>query len=1289
MIFPPFRSLLPKSLAAISVGLLVQTFASPGVAGEVGACLDLHNDALEPPYNCTANDGGISSINALSVIKPCLSSGDTGEFEISIEILGGNANERYDYGLFLNLVGADAKTDTTPDGCYQEWLPDPQIGPLPSGSETNPFGPFLTLEPSYPNDICGDLNALNTSAEINSSPTDGDRAEVALRGNNASGFDTVSMYCSDSVDGGGFPNADGLLDASACAAYSNQANKKSGDECVGFGDGTDTNQAGSPLTKSKCGCNELNVAPPTPIPDLSLSCNCTYTGTPGEFDCSVSLANGEPANLAPIDPDAENSQQAGTAAYFNVQVNDFTDYAGTEETAASGEYEFQGNTNGSTDIPTLDPPDLLLTPEGGRCGPGECDGDSAPEPGVLGPGETAISEFRYSNTTADAIVTLETALYWDSDGDESPDTRVETNADCQVLASSTYAAIGDVSARFERGEGVVVWETLTEAGTESFVLQREAADGRFVDVTDEPVMSVGEFGGAEYQVPDPVVGAMEPVRYRILEHEVGGRMNVHGPYNVVVEPGQRRGQAIGRSAEGDERGNSGQSQARAKQPDARVQARFAESRRASEQHRNQSNGTKKGHARQGSGANEYSLSSLSVTDPAPGTPALKLPVEEDGLFQVETSTIAAALGLSEGEAVQLIRKGRVEMTNEGEAVAWEPGPGDASIRFYGQGNKGPYSRTNVYWLTEGRGDVLVATSGASAPAVFGQTFAQSVHAEKNLVTRPFAVPAPDDDFTFWGFASFGASFELETPGAAPVPDNVTLHFNAPHTEESALIDIKVNGQSVGRNTWVGPNESQVTFPQHLLQDINTIETEGISGLFVVDSLDIRYRRLYRTSENTLEFHGDGNASVSVSGFSTPDIAVYDVSEPKQPVRIRDLSIESGDGGYRVSMRPDAPDRQYLAVAGPGVRSTEAVQADLTPVLRDPSNRGDYLIVAPEVLLEGARALGDYYASEDATPYVAVLSDIMDEFNDGNFDPHAIRDFVAYASKEWQLPPRGVALLGKGHSDYLDEQGFGGNLLPPIFVRTANSYVAADNLFGDVNGDGIGDVPIGRIPALLEQDVFDYVEKLESYRDTPSGTWSSRALVVADNNDPRAGNFPADSRALSALLPADLEVEETFLYEDYTRAEARERLVDSGINQGALFVNLMGHGAPVHFTDERLLSMNDVPLLSNGGRLPVVNALSCLIGTYFFPGWQTLAEDLVLHREGGAIAVWGPMGLSNNRESAALGRQLATTLFDGAGETIGERYVRAVKAYIEDGGNPELAATYSLLGDPFIQLKTRQ
>jgi hypothetical protein len=389
----------------------------------------------------------------------------------------------------------------------------------------------------------------------------------------------------------------------------------------------------------------------------------------------------------------------------------------------------------------------------------------------------------------------------------------------------------------------------------------------------------------------------------------------------------------------------------------------------------------------------------------------------------------------------------------------------------------------------------------------------------------------------------------------------------------------------------------------------------------------------------------------------------------------------------VSMRPDSPDRQYLAVAGTGVRSVDAAFASVASILRDPSNRGDHLIVTPGEFSEGARALQDFYASQGGTPYVAELGEVMDEFNHGNFDPHAIRDFVAYASKEWQLPPKGVVLLGKGHSDYLDEQGLGGNLVPPIFARTASSYVAADNLFGDINGDGIGDVPVGRIPALVEQDILDYVEKLKSYDAAAPGAWASRALVVADNNDPWAGNFPADSRALSALLPDDLQVEETFLYEDYTRAEARERLVHGGIHEGALFVNLMGHGSPFGFTSENLLTVADVPTMTNGGQLPVVNALSCLIGTYFFPGWQTLAEDLVLHGDGGALAVWGPMGLTNNNDSAALGNYLAQALFERNGGSLGERYIKGMRAYIQDGGNPDLAAAYSLLGDPFVQIKT--
>ena len=61
--------------------------------------------------------------------------------------------------------------------------------------------------------------------------------------------------------------------------------------------------------------------------------------------------------------------------------------------------------------------------------------------------------------------------------------------------------------------------------------------------------------------------------------------------------------------------------------------------------------------------------------------------------------------------------------------------------------------------------------------------------------------------------------------------------------------------------------------------------------------------------------------------------------------------------------------------------------------------------------------------------------------------------------------------------------------------------------------------------------------------------------------------------------------------------------------------------------EPLLGMADVASLTNQERLPVVTSLTCYVSLFWLPGLDSLGEELVLHPDGGAIAVWAPTGWS--------------------------------------------------------------
>jgi hypothetical protein len=250
------------------------------------------------------------------------------------------------------------------------------------------------------------------------------------------------------------------------------------------------------------------------------------------------------------------------------------------------------------------------------------------------------------------------------------------------------------------------------------------------------------------------------------------------------------------------------------------------------------------------------------------------------------------------------------------------------------------------------------------------------------------------------------------------------------------------------------------------------------------------------------------------------------------------------------------------------------------------------------------------------------------------------------------------------------------------VATLDGLFPSDNRFVDVVGnDGVPDMAIGRLPVGTPEELLAVIDKIMVYENA-GGDWTKRVLMVADNPDDR-GDFPADSNDVAFLLPAEYTVDKVYLSQ-HPIGKARQ-LVLNGFSEGALLLNYIGHGGVDRLAEEGMLLTRDVTFLQNGERLPVITAMTCIIGQYAIPGFTSLSEALMLKDDGGAAAVWSPAGLSANNRAKVLDGEFFRALFVRGEKRLGQSVRRALKAYSEQGGEPFMLDIYTLLGDPGMEL----
>jgi len=816
----------------------------------------------------------------------------------------------------------------------------------------------------------------------------------------------------------------------------------------------------------------------------------------------------------------------------------------------------------------------------------------------------------------------------------------------------THALISDVSSSTAAGSSTLEWSTASEIEALGFhVLRRDDETREFHRVNQQMIPALQTANGGTYRFVDDGAERGRRYTYKIVEVTLQGNHEEYGPF----QPHASRSTASPRErAELRENGFwSAPHALNAFPPKDRTALR-------------------------------------APAESAAGRPGVaKLGVREDGLYFVTTGEMASWMNVPESQVRSLLQNRQLSLQNLGQDVAYYPAPDQSGLYFYGQKPASSYTKDNVYWLQQSRlfrGTVMGVVSGGSPTSSSTATsFTDFQKREENKIALTSMEADPASDFWYWdyvgGAGSKTFSLGLENPAAGNDMATLRIVGRGTTTEEHPL-KVTVNGFVIGEATPVGTARFSVELPvaQSALvrgaNDVTVTRTprDGASegGVFI-DSFELVYQRQNRASGDSLTILGETNSVLTVGGFTKSDVRVLDVSNARMPAWVSGVTV-AGSGDFSASFVPAGPDSRYFLASSAALRkpawATNATQSNL----RDASNDAQYLVIAPAAFEPAAQALAAYRSALRSR--VVILEDIYDEFSYGLATPEAIRAFLAHAAATWSSKPRYVALLGNGTFDYRDDWGKGDNFLPPMLVNTTpGGLFASDNALADVDGDGVPDLAIGRIPILSNEQGFAYVRKVTAHEKS-SGSWTSRALLVADLPD--SINYKAQSDVVAGLLPAGYQKSTVYLT-DHAIGEARQ-LFASSLASGVGLVNYMGHGGTDRMAKSGILTLEDVPSLVNRDRFPVLSALTCVLNRYEYPAYASLGELLTLKEDGGAIAVWSSTGYSFPEAAEPLNETLFKAYQTGR-QPVGDAILSALRQYAAQGHTANHLRTYTLIGDP--------
>ena len=358
---------------------------------------------------------------------------------------------------------------------------------------------------------------------------------------------------------------------------------------------------------------------------------------------------------------------------------------------------------------------------------------------------------------------------------------------------------------------------------------------------------------------------------------------------------------------------------------------------------------------------------------------------------------------------------------------------------------------------------------------------------------------------------------------------------------------------------------------------------------------------------------------------------------------------------------------------------------------------NYIIITHPSLITGANAY-KAYRNNNYQAYCYDVEQLYDQFAYGiKKHPLAIRNFLKYISAIYSNVPEYVLIIGKGiHSggsigeSFRKNATYFSNCLVPSFGVPSSDNLLATRILSSTNGT-TQDIPIGRIAATNNQDIYTYLDKVTLHESLGPEEWMKRVMHFGGGTTTNEQNqFRNYLRADSAIIADTLfgAYVQTFL--KTTSLPIQISVSDSVrnlINQGVSIMNFFGHGSSNGFDQ----NIEDPTFYDNYGRYPLLIANSCLAGDIYLPS-RYISENWVLTPDAGAIAFLASVDLGYatwlHIFTYELYKQFA---YKNYMKPIGFAIKETNKVlYNQYGNNNYMINTcldFTLHGDPAVSLKT--
>lgn len=405
----------------------------------------------------------------------------------------------------------------------------------------------------------------------------------------------------------------------------------------------------------------------------------------------------------------------------------------------------------------------------------------------------------------------------------------------------------------------------------------------------------------------------------------------------------------------------------------------------------------------------------------------------------------------------------------------------------------------------------------------------------------------------------------------------------------------------------------------------------------LDYLQIVSGRKLSLNKGQLSFRSRATVQAGIAAFKPENIidqTIWDVTDPASP---REMAPVSGS----IVFAPEGKLREFISFSGPSSAFEPVPLGKLGNQNLHAMEAENMIIVYHPLFKDEALKLAAHRQQVSGFKVLAASTDqVYNEFSSGRTDPGAIRD-MARLLYERNPAFRYLLLFGDGSYDY---KGLVKDLPAENFVPVYETDESLDpidgfpsddfyGLLGPEEGEGLKgglDVFVGRLPAKNAEEAMILVNKIIHYETSPEtyGDWRLRSGYVADDEDSNTHLRDMDEIARADEQRFPIQNQQKVYSDAYTQVSTpgenrfpdANKAINDNIFKGQLSLTYLGHGGPLGWAQERILTIPDIQSWTNINSLSILVTATCSFGAYDDPAVVTPAEFALLNPKGGAISM---------------------------------------------------------------------